>query len=596
MSFLSSVNIEINRKPLKSFQSISISQSLYCTDSFRISCRYDSIERMDGFLIENAKDYLGLPIVIKTKVKVKDDETDGIFFKGFVTAIQGARTGMDDNDEAVISGGSSEIALNRKPTNRAFLDKTLEEIVAEVLSKYQFKTNVSTRNKQKFPYIVQFEESDLDFLRRLSVRFGEWFFYNGQEVVFGELPIIEKTLTLGHDLNDFRYNLRVNPVKFSLFSLDPLKLEVYRFQSGNGKAEANLNLYGKHALNRSNSLYAEEGRDYYEHLNVEESEYKKGLDMVGTIEETADIVNLTDVSGSSTNGSLMAGVRVNVNCPQQQAKGNLNYGKYLVTSVQHSIDSGLTYRNNFSAIPAETTIPENADPYYIRHTDNQLGMIADNEDPKQLGRVKVSFWWMEGKQSTPWIKMTTPLANKNSGFYFVPAVKSRALVGFEDGDVEKPYCIGSLFDEDANPDSEWTGNYDRSNAKIHAIRTKSGQTVEFHDEKGSEKIRIYDSLNGKFDLVFDPCNEEVQIKAAKKITLEAGEIEIKATNGLKIDGGQKIEERATTIKTDAQSSFEAKSINVQLTGSVSFKAEGQTSAELSSGGMTTVKGGIVKIN
>ena len=57
-------------------------------------------------------------------------------FKGFVTEIQGSRTGMADNDKIVISGGSMEVLLNGKPANRAFMDKTLEEIVKEVLKHY----------------------------------------------------------------------------------------------------------------------------------------------------------------------------------------------------------------------------------------------------------------------------------------------------------------------------------------------------------------------------------------------------------------------------------------------------------------------------
>ena len=68
-------------------------------------------------------------------------------------------------------------------------------------------------------------------------------------------------------------------------------------------------------------------------------------------------------------------------------------------------------------------------------------------------------------------------------------------IAFEDGDVEKPYCLGCLYDEDSNPDSAWTGNRNASNAKIHAIRTVSGNTIEFNDTDGGEKIIIYDKEN-----------------------------------------------------------------------------------------------------
>ncbi len=98
------------------------------------------------------------------------------------------------------------------------MDKTLEEIVKEVLSysKNLIKKKITPRDKFSYPYIVQYEESDLDFLKRLSIRYGEWFFFSGTDMIFGELPMPKKeqNLTIGYDLQNFHYQLRVNPVNF----------------------------------------------------------------------------------------------------------------------------------------------------------------------------------------------------------------------------------------------------------------------------------------------------------------------------------------------------------------------------------------------
>lgn len=607
MSLLSKIDVRINKKTLKSFQQITISQNLYGIDSFEITCRYDALEEQDSFLIENTKDFLGLPIVIQTKIKVKGIEKDGINFKGFVTEIQSTRSGMADYDQVIISGGSSEIALNRKPTNRAFLDKTLDEIVKEILKKYELKSKIAAKNKLRFPYIVQFEESDLEFLKRLSIRFGEWCFFDGKEFIFGEIPPVEKNLTIGYNLNDFRYELRVNPVNFSLTSIDPLNLKVHKYKSGNKKIESSLNMYGKHALKMSKKLYSEEGNDYYEHLNVDEKEYKKGLDLVGEIEETVDAVNLTDLSGSSTNGFINAGIFVKINCLKQDGKTKMNYGRYLTTSVQHSMDNTLTYQNSFSAIPDKTAIPENTDPYFVRTSSNQLGMIGDNKDPKKLGRVRITFWWMgSNKIMTPWVKVVTPYTHVNCGFYFVPSKHTRVLVGFEDGDVEKPYCLGNLFDENNCPDPEWAGNTSDADAKIHAIRTQSGQTIEFHDEKGAEKIKIYDPKFEKYEVVFDSANEEITLKSTGKIKLEAKNIEINAEEQVTINSGKSVDIQADSesvlrssggkVVLDSATDVKIEGMNVSIKGDMELKAEGGVSAEVSGGATTTVKGGIVQIN
>lgn len=202
---------------------------------------------------------------------------------------------------------------------------------------------------------------------------------------------------------------------------------------------------------------------------------------------------------------------------------------------------------------------------------------------------------MEGKQATPWVKIATPYAHKKAGFYFVPAKNSRVLVGFEDGDVEKPYCLGNLFDEDSNPDPEWAGNANDSNVKMHVIRTASGNTIEFYDSGGEEKIRIYDAKK-KNEITLDSANSELKIVAAETLKIEAKDIEIKADNGLKIEAGQAFEQKANQLKTEAQSDVKVTAANVEIKANASMKAEGSASAEVSSGGTMTVKGSLVQIN
>ncbi len=596
MALLSKISVTIEGKPLKSYRQITVVQSLYGVDQFEIVCPYDTLESGNDFIIEKSKDYLGLPVVIQTHMKEKGNEKEGLLFKGYITEVQGSRSGMRDTDQVVISGGSVEIAMNRKPVNRAFIDKTLEQTVKEVLKDYPVKTKVAPRNKTTFPYIVQFEESDLEFLKRLSIRYGEWFFFNGSELVFGEMPVKEETLILGHNLTSVNYELRVSPVKFSLYTLDPLKLDVFRYTSGSGKVEPNLNNYGKHALKMSKKLYSLEGKDYFEHVNVDEKDYQKGLDNVGEIQEIADAVNLTDLQGVSTSGFLSAGMVATLQGKKQDAKTQLDFGRYLVTSVRHTFDNMLTYQNCFTAIPSEITVPENCDPYRIRETGNQLGLVADNQDPKKLGRVKIRFWWMDDKQMmSPWVKVLTPYTVKRGGVYVVPPKNTRVLVGFEDGDVEKPYVLGSLIDEDACPNPDWPGNYDEYNAKVHGIKTRSGQTIELWDDAGGEKIRIYDDGN-KNEITLDSANGNITIRTSGTMTLEGGDIEIKAQGGIKIEAGQALEQKGMEVKTEAQSSLTEEAMTVEIKAKTTLKAEGSASAEVSSSGMMTVKGSMVMIN
>ncbi|WP_198404755.1 contractile injection system protein, VgrG/Pvc8 family [Porphyromonas gingivalis] len=38
------------------------------------------------------------------------------------------------------------------------------------------------------PYCVQYNESDFSFISRLAKRYGEFFYYNGLQLIFGNTP------------------------------------------------------------------------------------------------------------------------------------------------------------------------------------------------------------------------------------------------------------------------------------------------------------------------------------------------------------------------------------------------------------------------
>ena len=113
------------------------------------------------------------------------------------------------------------------------------------------------------------------------------------------------------------------------------------------------------------------------------------------------------------------------------------------------------------------------------------------------------------------------------------------------------------------PDPAWAGDYNNKDAKIHAIRTVSGQTIELHDDSGKEKIRIYDTDN-KNEITLDTANGEITIKATEKLTIEAKEIDIKAQNGIKIEAGQGLNKKQMRYKTEAQTTLEQKAMEIKI--------------------------------
>ncbi len=99
---------------------------------------------------------------------------------------------------------------------------------------------------------------------------------------------------------------------------------------------------------------------------------------------------------------------------------------------------------------------------HVRYASPQVATITDPNDPTSLNRARVSFSWQEIKylddldkskgatdetikQSTPWLNFAS---NQNGypvmGYHYTG---NQVMVGFEDGNVERPYILGGLADD-----------------------------------------------------------------------------------------------------------------------------------------------------
>jgi type VI secretion system secreted protein VgrG len=87
----------------------------------------------------------------------------------------------------------------------------------------------------------------------------------------------------------------------------------------------------------------------------------------------------------------------------------------------------------------------------------------------------VSFYWAGGNIKSDWMRLIQPHAGAGKGFYFVPEICEEVLVGFEGGNAERPYILGTNYNG-----SESSGYADASN-NVKAIHTRSGTKILLND-------------------------------------------------------------------------------------------------------------------
>jgi uncharacterized protein involved in type VI secretion and phage assembly len=80
-----------------------------------------------------------------------------------------------------------------------------------------------------------------------------------------------------------------------------------------------------------------------------------------------------------------------------------------------------------------------------------IGLVTQNKDPDNLGRVRVRYPTLGDDVESAWARIAAPGAGSSRGALMIPLVGDEVLVGFEHGDVRRPYVLGALWNGQARP-------------------------------------------------------------------------------------------------------------------------------------------------
>lgn len=191
-----------------------------------------------------------------------------------------------------------------------------------------------------------------------------------------------------------------------------------------------------------------------------------------------------------------------------------------------------------------------------------VGIVTNNKDPDGHGRVKVKFPWLSDEDESNWCRVVSPMAGNEMGMFFLPEVDDEVLIGFQHGDVNMPYILGSLWNGvDAPP----VKNDDGKN-NVRMIKSRSGHVIRFDDTDGEEKIEIIDKTE-KNVITIDTKNNKMSFKSES-------DIEISAPNG------------KITINAN----------DIEVTSSASAKIKSSAGMDVEASGNMNIKGSMVNIN
>lgn len=565
------------------------------------------------------KRILGVDIEITVKTQYSDAtsaKASEFTFKGLITGVSASRE-SGTASPVYVTAASYDYLLDGTPNCRSFENKTLEEIVTAVTGAVDnLKCSISPRLKAKIPYIVQYNQTDYQFLASLAKRFGEWMYHDGTKFVFGEIvPPSDSVVTMrypGGNVFSHGIDMQLRDINFMHVTSNH-----YKYDKGGIIKQSDMDIeLGKiHELSdipweRLKSLYKQRNV-HCPHIggafdNGEDEGTEELMRNSTTVETWGKRAQMLVCNGASKVAKLFLGQKFQIEDGVENKstdKGEVNQHPLMVLSVTHRFGLDQTYENTFEALPPACEYPPygNTDVFVTAYP--QRATVMDNDDPQGLGRVRVQFPWqkvqeLEGEPMwTPWIRIAQSYGGLSKGSYFVSEKGEEVMIDFEMNNVERPYVIGTLYNGTGRPDGPWTdGNSDGTVNNYKVIRTRNGHTLQFCDEGQGGDIQIYDHEKNNYLIHLSTDGKFIRIEAKGNVEIVAGnDITMKAAKNIKIEAGENISIESgkdTDLSADQSMSLSAQDSMRQQANDIS--AEAKDAINHKSGNTYTVKTGELK--
>lgn len=530
----------------RQLESAVVIDRLRLPDTFTLVFRDPTLD-----ILGRAKLKIGARVKVST-ASVRGDPPE-LLMDGEVTSIEAEYDAL--GTRAVVRGYdlSHRLAAGRKTA--VFTQVKLSDIARTIASDAGLQADVDD-SPGTVEHVLQANQSDLDFLYELARRTGFDCFVEGDTLHFKKPPESSEAPGTGDYASEEPRQLRWND-----------NLSEFRARVSAVAQVANVQVRGwsvadKEAVVAETAVSATNA-ELDDGPTPDELADKIGgrtlvvVDHPVGTQDAADALALARAEqvGSAAfeatavavgSPALKAGVAVNVAGVDPSLAG-----KWLITGSRHEFGNG-TYKTHLEfagrqdrSIHGLLTQGGGAggrDRIY----GVVVGIVTEIEDPESLGRVKLTFPWLDDAAVSDWARVAAPGAGKDAGMVWLPHVDDEVLVAFEQGDVSRPIVLGGLWNGKDTIPFDY-GDIDAGTVTYSGFTTRTGHKISFWESKDESSIQLL-TKGGAVNVLLDDKNSEVKIETTGKIVLDAqGDVEIKAGGGIKLNATGNVEIKGATV-------------------------------------------------
>jgi type VI secretion system secreted protein VgrG len=518
--------------------------------------------RLELLSTSDSLDIAGL-LAKSVSVRLELNVAEGRFFNGFVT-------------DFGLVGSVGEFALYEatvrpwlwfltQATNcRIFQSMNVPDIVADVCRKYGFTDIDATGlsgNYVERNFVVQYSETDFNFVSRLLEEEGIYYFFKHEEskhtlVLADSLAPHEATpgceslpyrpaggggVFGGEHIDSWKFGQRVMSDAYAVKDFDferptaPLlshtalseqqRLEVFDY--------AGAYLYQKTQDEEILQRHNEDPRDTYARVRLEE--------LTARAEQA---------TGRTNARQLLVGALLTLT---EFPRADQNR-QYLITGAMyelhgHGLRSEKTseqlYRCTFDAQDVKRVYRPRRTAAKPRIMGPQTATVVGKDGEEiwtdEYGRVKILFPWDRFgsgvEDSSCWVRVAQVWAGAKMGAIHIPRMGDEVIVEFLEGDPDRPIITGRVYNKDNMPPYDLPANQTQSGIKSRS--TKGGQEananeIRFEDKKGQEEFATQAERNYT-ELVKN--DKSVSVKANRSTSIGGNDtLSVTGNRTITIDG------------------------------------------------------------
>jgi uncharacterized protein involved in type VI secretion and phage assembly len=547
-----------------------------------------------GYEIAESGDFA---IGTSVDLKVNDNVTHEVetLMSGRVTGISLEQRSNEQPELLVtVDDGGSRLTRAVKPTT--YVNMTYSDVIQKLATGAGMTADVPAAVGTTAPseYLLQ-TGSALSYIDRVAQRMGMVWWVDADKLVLkpAGTSIGNVTLTIGTDLIDFSVRASgLRPTKVNVTGWDPAHQEAItgavEAASPDGAAKFVTGYVGTGPV--SGLMASEADTGDCAPASQDEAKALAGA-IVGDAADGAVIAR----------GTCWATSRLKPAVTVKLAGAGPASGSYLLSEVEHVYTANGFYTRWVAGprrpIGLVDTLGRAATDPGLSVSGLVVGLVSNNSDEQNLGRVKVKYTSLAGEIESAWARVVSLGAGAQRGAVFQPEVNDEVLLGFEHGDSRRPVVIGGLYSKVTTlPEAQKIV----TDGKVgyRRITSRLNHILEFADggEAATQHVLLQvGTAAHKLRLGADAF--DIEVAAGKPVTIKAG------SANFAINAGGEIEISGKKVTINADTDVVIQGMNVTAKASVKaavqgaqVEVKGSAATDVEASGMLTLKGAMVKIN